>query len=67
MGGRRPLRGRQGRPPRDGQQDEPQRAGQELRPAAQREGTAFERDVPDGFMRRYRKYVRPACEGAVLD
>ena len=27
----------------------------------------FEREVPDGFMRRYRKHVRPACEGAVLD
>jgi dihydroxy-acid dehydratase len=26
-----------------------------------------EREVPDGFMRRYRKHVRPACEGAVLD
>ena len=29
--------------------------------------TPYERDVPDGFMRRYRKHVRPACEGAVLD
>jgi dihydroxy-acid dehydratase len=27
----------------------------------------FEREAPDGFMRRYRKHVRPACEGAVLD
>jgi dihydroxy-acid dehydratase len=27
----------------------------------------YERDVPDGFMRRYRKHVRPASEGAVLD
>jgi len=27
----------------------------------------YEREVPDGFMRRYRKHVRPACEGAVLD
>jgi dihydroxy-acid dehydratase len=27
----------------------------------------YEREAPDGFMRRYRKHVRPACEGAVLD
>ena len=27
----------------------------------------FERDVPQGFMRRYRRHVRPACEGATLD
>ena len=27
----------------------------------------FEREAPDGFMRRYRKHVRPACEGAVLE
>ncbi len=26
-----------------------------------------EKSVPPGFMRRYRKYVRPACEGAILD
>jgi len=26
-----------------------------------------EREVPHGFMRRYRRHVRPACEGAVLD
>jgi len=26
-----------------------------------------EREVPHGFMRRYRKHVRPASEGAVLD
>jgi dihydroxy-acid dehydratase len=25
------------------------------------------KDVPSGFMRRYRKHVRPACEGAILD
>jgi len=24
-------------------------------------------EAPDGFMRRYRRHVRPACEGAVLD
>jgi len=29
--------------------------------------TAYEKDVPAGFMRRYRKHVRPACEGAILD
>jgi hypothetical protein len=23
--------------------------------------------VPHAYMQRYRKYVRPACEGAVLD
>lgn len=28
---------------------------------------SFERAVPHGFMRLYRKHVRPACEGAVLD
>jgi dihydroxy-acid dehydratase len=27
----------------------------------------FEREVPHGFMRRYRRHVRPACEGAILD
>jgi dihydroxy-acid dehydratase len=27
----------------------------------------FEREVPHGFMRRYRKHVRPACEGAIID
>jgi dihydroxyacid dehydratase/phosphogluconate dehydratase len=27
----------------------------------------YEREVPHGFMRRYRKHVRPACDGAVLD
>ena len=27
----------------------------------------YERPVPHGFMRRYRKHVRPASEGAVLD
>jgi dihydroxy-acid dehydratase len=27
----------------------------------------YEREVPHGFMRRYRRHVRPACEGAVLD
>jgi dihydroxy-acid dehydratase len=27
----------------------------------------FEREVPQGFMRRYRRHVRPACEGATLD
>mgnify|MGYP000444031263 CR=1 FL=1 len=27
----------------------------------------LEKDVPDGYMRRYRKHVRPACEGAILD
>ncbi len=26
-----------------------------------------EREVPHGFMRRYRRHVRPASEGAVLD
>jgi len=36
--------------------------------AKRREGwKPYEREVPDGFMRRYRKHVRPACEGAVLD
>ncbi len=25
------------------------------------------KEVPFGFMRRYQKYVRPACEGAILD
>jgi len=29
--------------------------------------TPYEREVPHGFMQRYRKHVRPACEGAVLD
>ncbi len=28
---------------------------------------ALEKEVPAGFMRRYRKHVRPACEGAILD
>ncbi|RLQ22286.1 dihydroxy-acid dehydratase [Seongchinamella sediminis] len=27
----------------------------------------LEKPVPAGFMQRYRKHVRPACEGAVLD
>lgn len=27
----------------------------------------YERAVPHGFMRTYRKHVRPACEGAVFD
>lgn len=27
----------------------------------------YERDVPHGFMRTYRKHVRPACEGAIID
>jgi dihydroxy-acid dehydratase len=27
----------------------------------------YEREVPHGFMRRYRRHVRPASEGAVLD
>jgi len=27
----------------------------------------YEREVPHGFMQRYRRHVRPACEGAVLD
>ncbi len=27
----------------------------------------LEKPVPAGFMRRYRKHVRPACEGAILD
>jgi dihydroxy-acid dehydratase len=27
----------------------------------------YEHEVPHGFMRRYRKHVRPACDGAVLD
>lgn len=27
----------------------------------------LEKDVPHGFMQRYRKHVRPACEGAILD
>jgi len=27
----------------------------------------YERAVPHGFMRSYRKHVRPACEGAILD
>jgi dihydroxy-acid dehydratase len=25
------------------------------------------KEVPEGYMRRYRKHVRPACEGAILD
>jgi dihydroxy-acid dehydratase len=29
--------------------------------------TPVVRPVPRGSMQRYRKYVRPACEGAVLD
>jgi dihydroxy-acid dehydratase len=29
--------------------------------------TPFERPVPHGFMRSYRRRVRPACEGAILD
>lgn len=27
----------------------------------------LEKPVPSGFMRRYRRHVRPACEGAILD
>jgi dihydroxy-acid dehydratase len=27
----------------------------------------YEHEVPHGFMRRYRRHVRPACDGAVLD
>ncbi len=27
----------------------------------------LEKEVPAGYMRRYRKHVRPACEGAILD
>jgi dihydroxy-acid dehydratase len=27
----------------------------------------LEREVPHGFMQRYRRHVRPACEGAILD
>jgi dihydroxy-acid dehydratase len=27
----------------------------------------YEREVPHGFMRRYRRHVRPACEGAIID
>jgi len=27
----------------------------------------IERPIPAGFMTRYRKHVRPACEGAILD
>ncbi len=30
-------------------------------------GEILEKTVPSGFMRRYRKHVRPACEGAILD
>jgi len=26
-----------------------------------------QKDVPQGFLRRYRKHVRPSCEGAILD
>ena len=26
-----------------------------------------EKPVPTGYMQRYRKHVRPACEGAILD
>ena len=29
--------------------------------------TPYERDVPHGFMRSYRKHVLPASQGAVLD
>jgi dihydroxy-acid dehydratase len=29
--------------------------------------TPLEKAVPPGYMRRYRKHVRPACEGAILD
>lgn len=36
--------------------------------AARREDwQALEKPVPTGYMRRYRKHVRPACEGAILD
>ena len=36
--------------------------------ARRREGwQPLEKDVPTGYMRRYRKHVRPACEGAILD
>ena len=27
----------------------------------------LEKPVPEGYMRRYRKHVRPACEGAILN
>ncbi|MCF8469425.1 MAG: dihydroxy-acid dehydratase [Parvibaculum sp.] len=27
----------------------------------------YEREVPHGYMRTYRKHVRPACEGAIID
>jgi dihydroxy-acid dehydratase len=27
----------------------------------------LEKEVPAGYMRRYRRHVRPACEGAILD
>ena len=26
-----------------------------------------EKELPAGYMRRYRRHVRPACEGAILD
>jgi dihydroxy-acid dehydratase len=32
-----------------------------------RSWTPLERPVPHGFMRRYRRHVRPASEGAVVD
>ena len=36
--------------------------------ARRREGwTPYERPVPHGFMQRYRKHVRPASEGAIVD
>ncbi len=36
--------------------------------AARKEGwEPLEKPVPPGFMRRYRRHVRPACEGAILD
>jgi dihydroxy-acid dehydratase len=36
--------------------------------ARRREGwTPYERAVPHGFMQRYRKHVRPASEGAIVD
>ena len=36
--------------------------------ARRREGwQPLEKPVPAGFMRRYRKHVLPACEGAILD
>jgi dihydroxy-acid dehydratase len=31
------------------------------------EWTPYERPVPHGYMRRYRRHVRPACEGAIVE